>query len=234
MTGQRVAIVTAAGGGIGAAVARELAAGGYRLALLSRSAAVEQLAQELGGIAVRGSVTEAADLERLVTVCRERHGRIDAVVNHTGHPPRGPLLEIPDRDWHAGLDMLVLNVVRICRLVTPLMVAQGGGAIVNISTFATFEPEPAYPVSASLRAALAGFTKLYADQHAAAGIRMNNVLPGFIDSLPHSEDNRRRVPAQRIGTVQEMAKTIAFLLSDGAAYITGQNLRVDGGLTRHV
>jgi NAD(P)-dependent dehydrogenase (short-subunit alcohol dehydrogenase family) len=234
MAAERVAIVTAAGGGIGAAVARELAAGGTRLALMSRSAAVERLAKELDAVAVRGSVTEAADLEHLVTACRERYGRIDAVINHTGHPPKGPLLEIPDRDWHAGLDMLVLNVVRICRLVTPVMVAQGGGAIVNVSTFAAFEPEPAYPVSASLRAALAGFTKLYADQYAKAGIRMNNVLPGFIDSLPQSEENRRRVPAQRIGTVQEMARTIAFLLSDGAGYITGQNLRVDGGLTRHV
>ena len=234
MAEQRAAIVTAAGGGIGAAVARELAAGGYGLALMSRSAAVEELARELGGIAVRGSVTEACDLERLVSACRERYGRIDAVVNHTGHPPKGALLEIPDRDWHAGLDMLLLNVVRICRLVTPVMVAQGSGAIVNVSTFATFEPEPAYPVSASLRAALAGFAKLYADQYAKAGIRMNNVLPGFIDSLPQSEANRLRVPAQRIGRVQEMAKTIAFLLSDGAGYITGQNIRVDGGLTRHV
>ena len=234
MAAQPIAIVTAAGGGIGAAVARELAAGGYRLALMSRSEAVARLAKELDGIAVRGSVTEAGDLERLVAACRERYGRIDAVVNHTGHPPKGALLEIPDRDWHAGLDMLVLNVVRICRLVTPVMVAQGGGAIVNVSTFAAFEPEPAYPVSASLRAALAGFAKLYADQYAKAGIRINNVLPGFIDSLPQGEDNRLRVPAQRIGTVQEMAKTIAFLLSDGAGYITGQNLRVDGGLTRHL
>ena len=234
MAEQRAAIVTAAGGGIGAAVARELAAGGYGLALMSRSTAVEELARELGGIAVRGSVTDAGDLERLVSACRERYGRIDAVVNHTGHPPKGALLEIPDRDWHAGLEMLLLNVVRICRLVTPVMVAQGSGAIVNVSTFATFEPEPAYPVSASLRAALAGFAKLYADQYAKAGIRMNNVLPGFIDSLPQSEESRLRVPAQRIGRVQEMAKTIAFLLSDGAGYITGQNIRVDGGLTRHV
>jgi NAD(P)-dependent dehydrogenase (short-subunit alcohol dehydrogenase family) len=140
----RAAIVTAAGGGIGAAVARELAAGGIRLALMSRSAAVEALARELDAVAVRGSVTEAGDLERLAAACRERYGRIDAVVNHTGHPPKSPLLEIPDRDWHAGLDMLVLNVVRICRLVTPVMIAQGGGAIVNVSTFATFEPEPAY------------------------------------------------------------------------------------------
>jgi NAD(P)-dependent dehydrogenase (short-subunit alcohol dehydrogenase family) len=229
MTSERAAIVTAAGGGIGAAVARELAAAGFRLALMSRSQAVDTLATELDGVAVRGSVTEAVDLERLVRACLDRHGRIDAVVNHTGHPPKGALLEIPDRDWHAGLDMLLLNVVRMCRLVTPVM-----EALVNVSTFATFEPEPAYPVSASLRAALAGFTKLYADQYARAGIRMNNVLPGFIDSLPHTEQNRLRVPSQRIGTTQELARTIAFLLSDGAGYITGQNIRVDGGLTRHV
>jgi NAD(P)-dependent dehydrogenase (short-subunit alcohol dehydrogenase family) len=122
----------------------------------------------------------------------------------------------------------------MARLITPIMQQQGGGAIVNISTYGVFEPEPVFPVSGAMRAALAGFTKLYADQYAADGIRMNNVLPGFIDSLPESEERRRRIPMGRYGTVGEIAKTVCFLLSADAGYITGQNIRVDGGITRSV
>ena len=148
--------------------------------------------------------------------------------------PKGPLLEISDEQWHAGLDLAVLNVVRMARLVTPIMQAAGGGAIVNISTFAAYEPDPGFPVSASLRAALGSFAKLYADTYAADGIRMNNVLPGFIESYPVEENTVARIPMGRAGTVEEIAKTVAFLLSDGAGYITGQNIKVDGGITRSV
>ena len=130
--------------------------------------------------------------------------------------------------------MLLLNVVRMARLVTPIMIQQGGGAFVNISTAPLFEPEAAFPVSGAIRAALAGFTKIYSDQYAAQGIRMNNVMPGFIDSLAVNEERRRRIPMGRYGTVEEIAKTVRFLLSSEAGYITGQNIRVDGGLTRSV
>ena len=230
----RVAIVTASGKGMGAAIARQLAGDGYSLALMSPSGASEELAAELGGYGIAGSVTDTADLAQLVAGTMERFGRIDAVVNHTGHPPKGPLLEIADEDWHAGLDLVMLNVVRMARLVTPVMVSQGSGAIVNISTFAIFEPSPVFPVSAALRAALAAFTKLYSDEYGPVGIRMNNVLPGYIDSLPETDERRAAIPMGRYGTVDEIAKTVAFLLSADAGYITGQNLRVDGGLTRSV
>ena len=219
---------------MGAASARELAGDGFQLALLSNSGGAEALAQELGGIGMTGSVTEVQDLAALVKRAMDKYGRIDAVINNTGHPPKGPLLEIPDDAWHQGLDIVLLNVVRMARLVTPLMLAQGGGAIVNISTFAAFEPSPAFPVSSSLRAALASYTKLYADQYAAQGIRMNNLLPGFIDSYPESEENLRNIPMGRYGRVTEVAQTARFLVSDEASYITGQNIRVDGGITRSV
>jgi NAD(P)-dependent dehydrogenase (short-subunit alcohol dehydrogenase family) len=227
-----VAIVTAASKGMGAAIARELAGRGYRLVLMARSEGIEALADELGGAALRGSVTEPADLERLVALAMERFGRINAVVNHTGHPPKGDLLAIPDADWHLGLDVVLMNVVRMSRLVTPIMTGAGGGAIVNMSSFAAFEPDPDFPVSAALRTALAAFTKLYADRYAREGIRMNNVLPGFIDSLPEKPERRARIPLQRYGSVEEIAKTVAFLLSRDAGYITGQNIMVDGGLVR--
>ena len=230
----KVAIVTAAGRGMGAAIARELAAQGWSLALLSPSGAAERLAGELGGFGLTGSVTEPGDLERLVDGTMDRHGRIHAVVNNTGPVPKGDLLDHDDDAWHASLDMVLLNVVRMARLVTPVMRAQGGGAIVNVSTFSAFEPSLDYPVSSTLRAGLGSFTKLYAERYAADNVRMNNVLPGFIDSLPHGEDKAAKVPMRRIGSVAEIAKTAAFLLGDGAGYITGQNLRVDGGLTRGV
>ena len=229
-----VAIVTAASKGMGAATARELARRGYKLALFATSDAVSDLAKELGAVALRGSVTVPADLERLVKTTMETHGRIDAVVNNTGHPPKGQLLAIPDADWHTGLDMVLMNVVRMARLVTPQFEKQGSGAIVNISTFAAVQPDATFPVSSSLRAALSAFTKLYAERYAATGIRMNNLLPGFIDSYPQTPERVAKIPAKRFGTVAEVAATIAFLLSKEGAYINGQNIIVDGALVRGI
>jgi NAD(P)-dependent dehydrogenase (short-subunit alcohol dehydrogenase family) len=234
MTANKVAIVTAAGKGIGAAIAKELSNSGYQLALMSPSGSAEELAKSLGGLGVKGSLTEVDDLQKLVKMTMDRYDRIDAVVNHTGHPPKGPLLEIPDEDWYLGMDMLLLNVVRMARLVTPIMVKQGGGVMVNISTSFVFEPEATFPVSGTIRAALASFTKIYSDQYAAQGIRMNNLMPGFIDSLVEVKERKRRIPMGRYGTVDEIAKTVRFLLSTEAGYITGQNIRVDGGVTRSV
>lgn len=227
----KVAIVTAAGRGIGAGIARALAAAGFTPALLSPGETVEGLGKELGGFGIRGSVTELADLKRLVDETMKRYGRIDAVVTNTGHAPKGPLLEIPDADWHKGFDMVMLNVIRTLRLVTPVMKAQKSGAVVNISSAFAFEPESDFPMT-TLRAALSAWTKLYADTHAADGIRANCVLPGFTDSLPEKADRLARIPMKRYARVAEMANAVAFLVSDKASYITGQSLRVDGGLTR--
>jgi len=230
----RVALLTAAGSGIGAAAARRLAADGWHVAILSASGKGEALARELGGVGVTGSNRETADLQRLVDATLDRWGRVDAVVNSAGHGPKGPLLEIGDADWHLGLEFYLLNVVKIARLVTPLMRAQGAGSIVNVSTYATFEPEAAFPTSGVFRAGLAAFAKLYADEQAAHGIRMNNVLPGFVDSLPETAERRARIPMGRYGRAEEVAELIAFLASDRSSYLTGQNIRIDGGLTRSV
>ncbi|WP_136795212.1 SDR family oxidoreductase [Desulfosediminicola ganghwensis] len=231
---RHVALITAAGSGMGAEIARNLSQNGYIVGILSSSGRGEKLAKELGGFGVTGSNLNQDDLQKLVDLAMERHGRIDALVNSAGHGPKGDILELSDDDWHRGMDVYFLNVVRMCRLITPIFEKQGQGAIVNISTFATFEPESAFPTSGAFRASLAAFTKLYADKYAAANIRINNILPGFINSLPEKEHFKSRIPMRRYGTVQEIAATAAFLLSDGANYITGQNLRVDGGITRSV
>ncbi|HEX7750473.1 MAG TPA: SDR family oxidoreductase [Bordetella sp.] len=234
MSVEKIALITAGGSGMGAAAARRLAQEGYRVAVLSSSGKGETLARELGGVGVTGSNQSNDDVRRLVDLAMARWGRIDALVNSAGHGPRAPILDISDEDWHKGMEVYFLSAVRPVRLVAPIMAAQGGGAIVNISTAWAFEPSEMFPTSAVLRAGLASFTKIFADTHAAKNVRMNNVLPGWIDSLPATDERRDSVPMARYGKAGEIAATIAFLLSDGAGYITGQNIRVDGGITRGV
>lgn len=234
MTVEKVALITAGGSGMGAAAARRLAQDGFRVGILSSSGKGEALAKELDGIGITGSNQSNDDLKRLVDAALEKWGRIDVLVNSAGHGPRAPILDLSDEDWHRGMDVYFLNVVRPTRLVTPTMVEQRSGVIINISTFAAFEPDPAFPTSGVFRAGLAAFTKLFADRYAADNVRMNNVLPGFFDSLPEKAEARARIPLGRYGRVEEMAATIAFLASEGGGYITGQNIRVDGGITRSV
>lgn len=231
---EKVAIITAGGSGMGAGAASKLAREGYKVAILSSSGKGEALAQELGGIGVTGSNQSNEDLVQLVDRAMAKWGRIDVLVNSAGHGPRAPILELEDEDWHMGLDVYFLNVVRPTRLVTPVMIAQKSGVIINISTFAAFEPDPVFPTSGVFRAGLAAYTKLFADKYAADNVRMNNVLPGFIDSLPEKEEFLKRIPMERYGKTEEISATVAFLASEGAGYITGQNIRVDGGVTRSV
>ncbi len=234
MSGEKVAIIIAGGSGMGAAAARRLAADGYKVAILSSSGKGEALAIELGGIGVTGSNQSPDDLKRLVDAAHSKWGRVDALVNSAGHGPRAPVLELTDEQWHKGMDVYLMNVIRSTRLVTPIMQSQKSGVIINISTAWVFEPAAMFPTSAVFRAGLAAFTKLFADTYAVDNVRMNNVLPGWTDSLPEVEERRRTVPMQRYGTAEEVAATIAFLASEGAGYITGQSIRVDGGLMRSV
>jgi NAD(P)-dependent dehydrogenase (short-subunit alcohol dehydrogenase family) len=234
MSVEKVALITAGGSGMGADAARRLAADGFKVGILSSSGKGEALGTELGGFGVTGSNLNADDLSALVQGAQDRWGRVDVLVNSAGHGPKGSVLEIDDDDWHQGMEVYLMNVIRPTRLVTPLMQEQGGGAIINISTFAAFEPDPLFPTSGVFRAGLAAFSKLYSDKYAADNIRINNVLPGFIDSLPETEDRKARIPLGRYGHADEVSSLISWLASEGGGYMTGQNLRIDGGLTRAV
>jgi NAD(P)-dependent dehydrogenase (short-subunit alcohol dehydrogenase family) len=234
MTDKKVALITAGGSGMGADAARRLAADGFQVAILSSSGKGEALAGELGGLGFTGSNLVNEDLKSFVHKSLEVFGRIDVLVNSSGHGPKGDILEISDEDWHLGMDYYLMNVVRPSRLVAPVMAAQGGGAVINISTFATFEPDPLFPTSGVFRAGLTSFAKLFSDKFAAENVRMNNVLPGFIDSLPEKDDRLARIPMGRYGRADEVSSLISYLASDAAAYLTGQNIRIDGGLTRSV
>jgi NAD(P)-dependent dehydrogenase (short-subunit alcohol dehydrogenase family) len=230
---EKVCLLTGAGRGIGAAIAREMASRGYKVALMSPSENCERLAADLGGVARRGVAQSDDDLRGIVDLAMSSYGRIDAVLNHTGHPPKGDLLEITDENWDLANDMIVKSVVRMARHVTPVMEAQGGGSIVNVTTYAALEPSLWFPASCVYRAGVSAFAKLYADRYGPKNIRMNCLLPGFTDSLDVAKYGDMAA-LKRIAKVEEQAKAAAFLLSDDSSYITGQSLRVDGGLTRHV
>ncbi|GAA4706994.1 SDR family oxidoreductase [Pseudonocardia yuanmonensis] len=232
----KIAIVVGGGAGIGAACVREFAANGYQVVAMSPSGRARALAESLGGAGLDGSNTRTEDLRACVDLAVSRYGRLDAVVNSGGHAARGPVLEITDEQWSEGMDLYLLNVVRMARLVTPHLITSGGGAIVNISTAGVFEPSPMFPVSVTMRAALASFTKLYANEYGPQGVRMNNLLTGLTKDDPGTlpAEWTSAIPLRRAQSTAEAARVVRFLAGEESAYMTGQNLRVDGGETKSV
>ncbi|WP_138999599.1 SDR family oxidoreductase [Rhodococcus zopfii] len=233
---QKTAVVVGGGAGIGAAVATELHEHGYRVAILSPSGRGRKLAEELGGVGLDGTNRSEDDLRAIVDLALSEFGRIDTVVNNSGHGAAGGVLELTDSDWQDGMEGYLLNVVRMARVVTPHFLEAAGGSIVNISTSSPFEPNNRYPVSATFRAGLASFTKLYSDEYGPSGIRMNNVLPGWTVADPSAvaPEWTQRIPLRRAASTEEIARVVCFLAGEESSYITGQNIRVDGGITRSV
>lgn len=231
---EKTCLVIGGGRGMGAATAKEMQKRGYKLSLMSPSDSCEQLAEELNGIALRGKAEVPENLKSIIDFTMEKYGRIDAVLVHVGGPPKGDLLEIEDEDWDKANQMIIKPVIRIAKLVTPIMLEQGGGSIVNITTFSAFEPSLTFPTSSVYRAGVSSFTKLFSDRYGADNIRMNCLLPGFTDSLNLPDEFAKLSSLNRLARAEEQAKAAAFLLSDDSSYITGQSIRSDGGVTRHM
>ena len=231
---KKIAAFIASGTGMGADAAKHLSSKGYDVAIMSSSGKGEELANNLGGYGYTGSNLSSKDIETFINGALSKYGKIDILINSAGHGPKGEILNISDEDWFRGMEVYFLNVVRSSRIITPIMQKQKNGSIINISTFATFEPEPNFPTSGVFRSSLAVFTKLYSDLYAKDNIRMNNILPGFIDSLPEKKEFLNRIPLKRYGKVNEISSVVELLASDGGSYITGQNIKVDGGITRSV
>ncbi len=231
---KKVAAFIASGSGMGADAAKHLHSKGYEVAIMSSSGKGEKLAKKLGGVGFTGSNIFSKDIKKFIDKVDDRYGKIDILVNSAGHGPKGDILDISDEEWFSGMEVYYLNVVRAARIITPIMQKQKNGSIINISTFAVFEPEQNFPTSGVFRSGLSAFTKIYSDKYAKDNIRMNNILPGFIDSLPAKEEFLKRIPLQRYGKVNEISAVVELLASEGGAYITGQNIRVDGGITRSV
>ena len=231
---EKTCLVIGGGRGMGAATAKEMRKRGYKLSLMSPSDSCEQLAEELDGIALRGKAEVPENLKSIIDFTMEKYGRIDSVLVHVGGPPKGDLLEIEDEDWDKANQMIIKPVIRIAKLVTPIMLEQGGGSIVNITTFSAFEPSLTFPTSSVYRAGVSSFTKLFSDRYGADNIRMNCLLPGFTDSLNLPDEFAKLSSLNRLARAEEQAKAAAFLLSDDSSYITGQSIRSDGGVTRHM
>ncbi len=231
---KKIAAFIASGSGMGADSAKHLHSKGYDVAIMSSSGKGEKLAKELGGFGFTGSNLLSKDIKSFIDKVYKEYGKIDILINSAGHGPKGDILEITDEEWVKGMEVYFLNVLRAVRIITPIMQKQKNGSIINISTFAVFEPDANFPTSGVFRSGLSAFTKIYSDKYAKDNIRMNNILPGFIDSLPTKEDFLKRIPLQRYGKVSEISAVIEMLASEGGAYITGQNIRVDGGITRSV
>ena len=231
---EKTCLVIGGGRGMGAATAREMHKRGYRLSLMSPSESCEQLAKDLKAVALRGKAENKENLKSIVSFTMEKYGRIDSVLVHVGGPPKGDLLEIDDGDWDKANRMIIKPVISIAKLVTPIMLEQGGGSIVNITTFSAFEPSLTFPTSSVYRAGVSSFTKLFSERYGAKNIRMNCLLPGFTDSLNLPDEFAQLSSLKRLARAEEQAKVAAFLLSDDSSYITGQSIRSDGGVTRHM
>ena len=238
----RTAIVCGASSGLGLASAEALAAEGANVAMLARRREhLERDADRIGALAVRGDVTNAADLERLVARTLEAFGGIDIVVWNSGGPPPGRAVDITDEKLEAAFELLLLPAARLVRLALPHLERSDAGRIVCITSAAVKEPTAHLALSNTIRPGLTGWAKTLARELGPQGITVNCVAPGRIDTPRMKEvygeagpspDDLAQIPLGRLGTPREFGDVVCFLASSRASYVNGVTLLVDGGLSR--
>jgi 3-oxoacyl-[acyl-carrier protein] reductase len=241
----KTAIVTAASGGLGAAVAEGLAKEGVNVALFARSddklrevAASIERTHGVRALAVAGDMRVRADVARLVSTVKAELGSVDILVLNTGRPPlpgRDAMEEDDDERWEAAYRTQLWGAVLVTRAVAPVMVEQGWGRIVSIGSASVKQPLPKHALSTVFRAGVTGLLKHLANELAPKGVTVNTVCPASIEtpSLAASYDlaeRLKRIPVGRLGRPDELAAVVAFLASDRAGFITGASLQIDGGM----
>jgi 3-oxoacyl-[acyl-carrier protein] reductase len=257
--GNKIAMVGGASKGLGLAVARALALEGAQVSIASRDrdaiAAAGQKIQKETGAPILALAADLSDADAIAAWHRQtmdRFGGVDLLFTNTGGPPAGPVLTFDDQAWRAGFELLVLSAIRLVRLVVPSMQARGGGAILMGTSSSVKEPISNLALSNVLRASVSALAKTLAIELAPSKIRVNNLIPGRIDTdrvrqldeisgkrAGISADEQRQraaaaIPLGRYGEPGEFGRVAAFLLSDAAAYITGASVQVDGGLIKGV
>jgi 3-oxoacyl-[acyl-carrier protein] reductase len=237
----RTAIVCGASQGIGLAVAEALAEEGANVAMFARRREVlEREAERIGGLAIRGDVTNPQDCERLVRRTVEAFGGVDILVNNSGGPPRGPHVELDEESLEAAVSLLLVSAVRLTNLCLRYLRKSEGGRIINIESNSVREPIANLALSNAVRPGVVGWAKGLARELGEDGITVNNIATGRIDTerlaesfkLHSRADSMNEVPLKRFGTPRELADVVCFLASDRASYVTGTTIPVDGGLTR--
>jgi 3-oxoacyl-[acyl-carrier protein] reductase len=253
----KVALVAASSRGLGRAVAEELANEGASLILCARDA---QALDETQDAIVRGNATQvlavpadvsmASDVKRVVDAGIERFGQIDILVTNAGGPPAGTFEQVTPEQWEQAVRLTLFSAIELARHVLPGMKAQGWGRILNITSIAVKQPVENLMLSNSLRAGVTGFARTLANEVAAAGITVNNIMPGYtrterveelatmmaekqgISSAEFKARWEQEIPMKRLGEPREFAALAAFLVSERASYITGTSIQVDGGWIR--
>jgi 3-oxoacyl-[acyl-carrier protein] reductase len=252
----KVALVTAASRGLGKAAAEAMAAAGAKLSICSRSPAIDAAAREIrratGGeaIAVRADVTKPHEITSLVEQTVSHYGRIDVLIINAGGPPPGDFLSLSPKDWRSAVDLTIMSAVRLCYSVVPHMLEQGSGSIVATQSITVKQPLESLILSNSLRLAVIGLMKGLADELGPKGIRVNSINPAWtrterVEELLADRAKRRNtsiqqeaervtsgIPLNRMGTVEEYGRTIAWLASPAASFVHGHALMFDGGAAR--
>jgi 3-oxoacyl-[acyl-carrier protein] reductase len=237
----RTAIVCGASQGMGLAIAEAFAGERMNVAMFARRRTVlETEAERLGALAVQGDVTNPSDCERLVTRTVDAFGGIDVLVNNSGGPPRGAAVDVDDESLETAVALLLLSAVRMTNLCLPHLRRSPAGRVINIESSTVREPADNLALSNAVRPGVVGWAKTLSREIGPDGITINTIAPGRIDTerlaevYPDgpTEEDLKAIPLRRLGRPNEIASVVCFLASDGASYVTGTTIAVDGGLTR--